>query len=131
MSARSRNSSRRSSPPRRRGMTLIELMFAMVILGVGLLGMAGSSLTITKQFGNATRQATAALVVQSRVDSISSIACATLAPSGPQTGTTVTRGITENWRITDGNDIKTLLDSVTFRGRSRALVYTSIVPCRD
>lgn len=116
----------------RDGMTLIELMVAMLILGVGLLGMAGVSLTVTKQFGTAARQADAAMIVQSRMDSLASIACSALAPtSSPVTGVTVTRGVTERWRITDGNDIKTIIDSVSFRGRVRPLVYTSIIPCRD
>lgn len=115
----------------RQGMTLIELMVAMVILGVGMLGMAGLSLTVTRQFGTGARQADAALVVQSRIDSISTVSCQTLAPSGPVSGTTVTRGITEKWTITDGNDIKTIVDTVTFKGRARPLAYTSIIPCRD
>lgn len=115
----------------RRGMTLIELMVAMTLLGVGMLGLAGLSLTVGRQFGNGARQADAALVVQSRIDSISTVSCQTLAPSGPVSGTTVTRGITEKWTITDGNDIKTIVDTVTFKGRTKPLVYTSIIPCRD
>lgn len=122
---------RRRRMAARQGMTLIELMVAMVILGVGMLGMAGLSLTVTRQFGTGARQADAALVVQSRIDSISTVSCQTLAPSGPVSGTTVTRGITEKWTITDGNDIKTIVDTVTFKGRARPLAYTSIIPCRD
>lgn len=121
----------RARPRTRRGMTLIELMVAIVILGVGLLGMAGMSLTISRQFGTAARQADAATIVQSRIDSISTVSCQSLAPAGTVTGVTVTRGVTERWAISDGNDIKTLLDSVTFRGRVRPLVYRSIIPCRD
>lgn len=93
--------------------------------------MAGISLTVTKQFSSASRQADAAMIVQSRMDSLASISCQALAPSGAQTGTTVTRGITEKWRITDGNDVKNFIDSVTFTGRKKVLVYTSILPCRD
>lgn len=122
---------RRRRMAARQGMTLIELMVAMVILGVGMLGMAGLSLTVTRQFGSGARQADAALVVQSRIDSISTVSCQTLAPSGPVSGTAVTRGITEKWTITDGNDIKTIVDTVTFKGRARPLAYTSIIPCRD
>lgn len=122
---------RRRRMTARQGMTLIELMVAMVILGVGMLGMAGLSLTVTRQFGSGARQADAALVVQSRIDSISTVSCQTLAPSGPVSGTAVTRGITEKWTITDGNDIKTIVDTVTFKGRARPLAYTSIIPCRD
>lgn len=115
----------------RDGMSLIELMVAIVILGVGMLGMAGISLTVTKQFSSASRQADAAMIVQSRMDSLASISCQSLAPSGAQTGTTVTRGITEKWRVTDGNDVKNFIDSVSFTGRKKVLVYTSILPCRD
>jgi type IV pilus assembly protein PilV len=122
---------RRRRMAARQGMTLIELMVAMVILGVGMLAMAGLSLTVTRQFGTGARQADAALVVQSRIDSISTVSCQTLAPSGPVSGTTVTRGITEKWTITDGNDIKTIVDTVTFKGRTNPLVYQSIIPCRD
>lgn len=115
----------------RRGMSLIELMVAIVILSVGLLGMAGLSLTVNTQFASAARQADAALLVQSRIDSLSTVSCAGLAPTAPVSGTTVTRGITERWRITDGNDIKTIVDSVAFKGRKQVLAYTSIIPCRD
>lgn len=123
--------SRRRLVRARRGMSLIELMVAIVILSVGLLGMAGLSLTVNTQFGTAARQADAALLVQSRIDSLSTVSCALLAPTGPVSGTTVTRGITERWRITDGNDIKTIVDSVSFKGRKQVLGYTSIIPCRD
>jgi prepilin-type N-terminal cleavage/methylation domain-containing protein len=126
-----RTESQASVPRDRDGMSLIEVMIAIVVLGVGMLGMAGISLTVSRQFGTAARQADAALVVQSRIDSLSSVACSGLAPSGTQTGTTVTRGITEQWSIADGNDIKTVVDTVTFKGRVKPLVYTSILPCRD
>ncbi len=53
---------RRARAEARRGMTLIELMVAMVLLGVGMLGLAGLSLTVGRQFGTGARQADAALV---------------------------------------------------------------------
>jgi Tfp pilus assembly protein PilV len=112
-------------------MTIIEVIVAMMILTFGLLGMAGFSLTVTKQFKASTKQEAAALMVQSRIDSVASIRCQALAPSGPQTGTLVNLGVTENWVIADGNDIKILTDTVTFSPRTRPLVYRSIIPCRD
>lgn len=112
-------------------MSVIELMVAMVLLSVGLMGLSGLSLTVTTQYRNAGRQAFAAAVVQSRLDSLSSVTCLNLAPSGTQSGVAVTRGVTERWKISDGNDVKVILDSVSFSGRKRPLVYTSIIPCRD
>lgn len=115
----------------RKGLSIIEVIIAMIILTFGLLGMAGFSLTVTKQFKASDKQETAALMVQSRIDSIASIRCQLLAPSGTQSGTYTKLGVTEKWVIADGNDIKFLLDSVTFTPRKRALVYRSIIPCRD
>ena len=112
-------------------MTVIEVLVAMMVLTFGLLGMAGFSLTVSKQFKASTKQETAALLVQSRIDSVASIRCQALAPSGPQTGTLVSLGVTEKWVIEDGNDIKILTDSVIFPPRTRYLVYRSIIPCRD
>jgi len=122
---------RRPAPRKREGMTIIEVIVAMMILTFGLLGMAGFSLTVTKQFKASTKQEAAALMVQSRIDSVASIRCQALAPSGPQTGTLVNLGVTEKWVIADGNDIKILTDTVTFSPRTRPLVYRSIIPCRD
>jgi Tfp pilus assembly protein FimT len=122
---------RRGFPKARRGVTIIEVIVAMIILTFGLLGMAGFSMTVTRQFKSSTKQETAALMVQSRIDSVASVRCQTLAPSGTQSGTLTRLGVTERWSITDGDDIKTLLDSVTFTPRTRPLVYRSIIPCRD
>ncbi len=115
----------------RRGLTIIEMIVAIILLGVGMLGLAGFSLVAGNQLKGASLQETAALVVQSRLDSLASINCAALAPTSTQTGTATTMGVTEKWVIADGNDIKTIVDSVQFKGRTRALVYQSIIPCRD
>ena len=112
-------------------MTIIEVIVAMMILTFGLLGMAGFSITLTKQFKASGKQETAALMVQSRIDSVASIRCQALAPSGPQSGTHTVLGVTEKWVISDGNDIKILDDTVTFYPRTRPLAYRSIIPCRD
>jgi Tfp pilus assembly protein PilV len=112
-------------------MSLVELMVAIVLLGVGLLGMAALSLKVNTQQRDAGQQQLAALVVQSRIDSLSSIHCQALAPAGTQSGVSVTRGITERWRVVDGNDIKVITDTVTFAARKKPLAYLSIIPCRD
>jgi Tfp pilus assembly protein PilV len=122
---------RRRVTSARKGLTIIEVIIAMVVLTFGLLGMAGFSITMTKQYKASGKQETAALMVQSRIDSIASIRCQLLAPSGNQTGTTVRLGVTEKWTIADGNDTKILLDSVTFSPRTVPLIYRSIIPCRD
>jgi len=115
----------------RAGMSLVELIVAMVMLAVGLLGLASLSVRLSKQHGGSASQQFAALVVQSRFDSLASIHCQSLAPSGPVSGTATTRGVTEKWSIVDGNDIKTIRDTVTFAARKKPLAYLSVIPCRD
>lgn len=115
----------------RRGLTLIEVMVAIMLLSFALLGMAGFSITVGRQYRSSGQQQTAALLVQSRLDSLASINCALLAPSGTQTGTAMTMGIREKWVIEDGNDIKSISDTVRIPGRNNPLVYRSIIPCRD
>jgi type IV pilus assembly protein PilV len=122
---------RRGALRSRAGITIIEVIVAILILTFGLLGMAGFSMTLTKQFKSSSRQETAALLVQSRIDSVASIRCQALAPSGTQSGTYTMLGVTEKWYIADGNDIKVLTDTVTFSPRTKPLVYRSIIPCRD
>ncbi len=115
----------------RRGMSLVELMVALVLLGVGLLSMAAFSYAMTTQQRHAMNQQVASMVVQSRVDSLSSIHCQALAPSGNQSGVVVTRGVTERWTVADGNDTKVIYDTLTFKGRKKPLAYISVIPCRD
>lgn len=115
----------------RRGMTLVELMVAVLLLSIGLLGLAGFSYAMTQQQKSSLRQQRAALVAQSRLDSLSSVSCQLLAPGGMQTGSAVTQGVSERWVIVDGNDIKSITDTVRFAGRTNPLVYKSIIPCRD
>jgi len=69
--------------------------------------------------------------VQSRFDSLSSVNCDRFPVSGTVSGTLTTRGVTERWSVTDGDDVKNLLDSVTYSGRKRALEYRSVIHCRD
>lgn len=123
-----------TSAPRgsRRGLTLIELMVAMLILNVALLALAGLGATVSKQMRSGAIQTRAALRVQSRLDSLASIQpCQNLLTTGVPVGSLTKDGITEKWRITDGNDVINIVDSVTFTGISKPLVYRSLVPCRD
>lgn len=115
----------------RDGLTIIEMMVAVILLGVGMLGLAGFQLAAGKQNRGAATQQTAALVVQSRLDSLASVTCTALAPSGTQTGSATTLGVKETWSVADGNDIKVITDTVRFSPRKNALVYKSIIPCRD
>ena len=119
----------RRAPARRgarAGFTLPELIVAILILTVGILGLAGTSAVITRQMGSGSRTTVAATIVQARLDSLSAIDC-TL----PTSGTNTSRGVTEHWVVTDGNDVKFVTDTVRLLGLARPIIYQSIIPCRD
>ena len=117
--------------PARAGFTLVELIVAILILTVGILGLAGTSAVITRQMGGGSRTTVASTIAQSRFDSLASVTCTTLASGGTTSGTTSARGVTEAWNVVDGNDVKIVTDTVRIIGRRHPLVYKSIIPCRD
>ena len=125
--------SARPAPRGRAGVTLIELMVALFVLGVALLGLAGVSGKVTQQLSGGGRQTLAATMVQSRLDSLSSIAPCTsiLGTDLIKKGTTTMRGVRESWVIEDGNNVIHVTDTVTFAGRTQPLIYQSILVCRN
>ena len=124
---------RRPATRARRGMSLVELLVAVMVLSIALLGLAGMSGTVARQLAGGSRQTAAAMVVQSRIDSLASLSPCTLVVGEGQTRTftTVSRGVTERWRVIDGDNVIRMIDSVTFSGRKRPLVYESLIPCRN
>ena len=119
------------SPPRRprRGITLVEILVAIIVLLVGLAGVMGSTTAVETQMGGGVRETVTAALAQARLDSLASLSCAQL--PGGLVGYATTRGVTENWRVTDGRNIKTLSVTLTLPRRSARPVYSTVIPCRD
>lgn len=115
----------------RPGFTLVELIAAMLILTVGMLSLATTTVYVSRQMSHASLQTVAAQVAQSRLDSLSSVRCDLLAVTGPTTGSGTFRGVTESWTVTDGNDVKFITTRLTYRGLTNPLAYKSVIPCRD
>jgi prepilin-type N-terminal cleavage/methylation domain-containing protein len=114
----------------RAGVTLVEVLVAMTLITFAALGLAGVSGSIAGEMGNGMRHTIAASVAQARLDSLTSLACTSLA-GGAATGYANTRGVSENWQVVDGKNIKTIIVNVTIPKRANPLHYETIVPCRD
>jgi prepilin-type N-terminal cleavage/methylation domain-containing protein len=115
----------------RRGVTLVELIVAMTILTVGLLGFVASSGFLTRGLGGANSDTVAGVIAQSGIEELAGTACLTIPLN--QVSQTVTRGITRRSRVTDnGNNTRLIVDTLTWnaRGRTRTVAYRSIIPCR-
>jgi prepilin-type N-terminal cleavage/methylation domain-containing protein len=94
----------------RSGLTLVEMMVAIMILSIGLLGLASTAGYVVRQVGGGAQQTMAANVIQSRVEWLRSMRCDSI-----KNGTAVTRGIREKWiRGSISNGVLAVLDSVTY-----------------
>lgn len=119
----------------RSGMTLVEMMVAVVILAVGLLGLASTAGYVVRQVGGGAQQGIAASVIQSRVEKMRSVPCDTI-----KNGSAVTRGVRERWtRGSTANKVLTVVDSVQYtlngskagpnQNGTTTRAYTIMVPC--
>jgi Tfp pilus assembly protein PilV len=105
---------------------MIEMMVALVIIGVGLLALSGSATLVTRLMGGGTRQAMAATLAQSRLEQLRAASCASLA-----NGSETTRGITIRWTITAitrGKDVTVTAQYPMTRG-NRTQSFRTVIPC--
>jgi len=111
---------------RRRGFTLIELMVAIMILTVALLGLAATTTVATQMIGAGGRHTLAASVAQSRFELLRRGSCATL--SG---GSGYTRGMAETWVIDSVRTAAFITARVTYQTQrgSRTQIFRSVRPC--
>ena len=79
----------------RSGFTLMELMVALVILSVGILGLAASSGIVMRMIGGGTHQTVAANVAQARFESLRSLSCGRITG-----GSASSRNVQEVWSVT-------------------------------
>ena len=120
---------RRPRPQRpRQGFTIIELMIAIVVLAIGVLGLAGTSAMVSRMIGGAAQQTIAANVAAGRFEKMRSRQCSAIT-----SGTATLRGTSEAWTVSSvGTALKFVVDTVSWRGAGQSksnLVFQSYVKC--
>lgn len=86
----------------------------MLMLTIGLLGLAGVGAVVLKQMQGGTYQTIAASIAQSRFEQFEGDPCSTIA-----SGSATVRGMQEKWTVSAmGMRAKTIRDTVTFVGKS-------------
>lgn len=115
----------------RPGLTIIELMAAVVILSIGVLGLAGTTTAVTRMMGEGDHHTDAAVAAQSRFERLRSTRC-------PVIGGSASSPAVERWAVVGAVGPATLrlfevVDTVTIKTRTRAKqqkqAYRSIVRC--
>lgn len=114
----------------RAGFTLVEMMVAVVILAIGLLGMVSTSAYVVRQVSGGAQQTLAANAVQSRAEWMRSIPCTSIRDS-----TVTKRGIREHWVPgATVNKVLAVRDTVSYSLSGSKLptttkTFTIMVPC--
>jgi type IV pilus assembly protein PilV len=113
----------------RAGFTIIEVIVAIMILTVGVLGLAGSAAIVTRMMASAEVQSDAAVVAAARFETLRGSRC-------PVTSGSVSRaGISERWTVVQmGNAnqrVFEVVDTVRFSrgGVQQSQGYRSVVKC--
>lgn len=112
---------------RRKGFTLIELMVAVLMLTVAMLGLLSTSAAITRMMGKSGRRSLAASVAESRFEKLRSGDC-TLLSNG---SATARAGIAESWGVQPVARAVIVSDTVRYldRGVSTSHAFQTVIPC--
>jgi prepilin-type N-terminal cleavage/methylation domain-containing protein len=114
----------------RAGFTIVEMIVAIMVLSIGVLGLASTAAVVQRQMASGERQSVAATIAQSRFDELTSRNCD--AVSGTSGAASHRNGqILERWNVIDGDKVKQITDTIRITGRVNPLVYTTYVPCRN
>ncbi len=113
---------------KRRGMTVVELVVAIVLLTMGMLGLAGVSAAILRQMRVSSHQAVATALAASRFEAFEGKPCAQITA-----GSASTRGVSESWTVSAvGIRAMTIRDTLSFRGSrgtTKKIGLTTVVSC--
>lgn len=114
---------------RERGFSLVEVMIAMIILTVGVLGLAASSAAIARMTSEGDRFSESAAHANSVTDSLRLVPCASLASGAGTRGAFSLR-----WTITNNATYTLLRDvlvQVTYdtKGQTRTSNYNTQLSC--
>jgi type IV pilus modification protein PilV len=120
----------------RSGFTLIEVMVAIVILSVGVLGLISTSALVTRMIGRGNMTTKATQLAQTRLEILRQQALSTTPSCSSVSGGTATAssGISEVWTVTTPagfSSLRQLSVTVTYpiSGGTRTATMTTQVRC--
>lgn len=122
----------------RRGLTIVEVLVAVVLLSVAIIALASSAAVGTRQTSDGVRRTRAAGLAEARFEALaakrglSMTACDAIVPLGGTVSfDTTTRGIRERGSITrplnDGT--VTVVDRVILRPGRDSVIFRSVIRC--
>ena len=126
------------SAPDTRGFTVIEVLVAMLILGVGITALVGSSALVTRQIGRGRILTIATEIGNQRLEKLRLLArpyngAAACARTGfaSSTAPDTVRHVVESWTVTGSGNSRTIKVAVTYprQGGTSTDTLSTIVGC--
>jgi len=111
----------RTHPRLRTAFTLVELLIACLLLGVGVLGLASTAVAVARLTGDSTRSGEAVERGQARMETMRSSQCVAAG------GTLTMRGISEWWSSAPAAGGASLADSVRYSEGVRHALHTELL----
>jgi prepilin-type N-terminal cleavage/methylation domain-containing protein len=117
----------------RTGLTLVEVLIALIVLGVGILALSGSSALVTRMIGRGKVETQAALLASRRVELLRAAAGSTAprcaASHFSSGGPMIDGGLRESWSVSPTGKVRRVRVVVTYltvRGPRSAILETTI-----
>jgi prepilin-type N-terminal cleavage/methylation domain-containing protein len=115
------------------GVTLVEVLIAIAVLGVGILALTGSSGLVTRMIGRGKVETRAAVRAARRVELLRAAAVSTtphcLSPGFTDGGPVFSDALAESWVVTPAGPvhrIRVTVSYLTVRGLRSAVLETAI-----
>lgn len=115
------------------GFTLTEVLVALLVLGVGIVALVGTSGTVTRMIGRGKIETRAAQVASSRMETLRLAASATsppcTSPGFTSGGPVLWRGMAESWIVPPSGRVRRVRVTVTYlttRGSREAMLETAL-----
>lgn len=109
-----------------KGFTVVEVVIAIVIFSLGVLGLAGTAGSVTRMVGRSQQYGRAAALASERFEILRATTCGNMA-----TGSSTSDRYSVSWTVSDianGKQVTVIVTSPTARG-ARADTTTAVVGC--
>ncbi|HUR93863.1 MAG TPA: prepilin-type N-terminal cleavage/methylation domain-containing protein [Gemmatimonadales bacterium] len=122
------------------GFTLIEVLVAVTMLGVGIVALAGSSALVTRMIGRGQITTRAAEVGSRRLELLRMYALSTspkctsgnFVSGNAAAGAAGVSGVSETWTVVANGTQRTLTANVVYKtakGQTKTATFTTILEC--
>ena len=112
-----------------KGISLIEILIALVILSVGLLGLVGAGATVNRMIGAGRWNTVTMTYAQRRIDLLRAAARDSTGCSSLTAGSAaIPGGLTERWTVSPGVRLVGIEVIVAGRG-ARVDTLSTVIPC--